>query len=330
MAKRKRLTPAALTETAASPAPLETKALYPMGVAPSAAARAPIAQVAGDTAAHAALEELADEVADARASGRLVQALPLSDIRADHLLRDRMVSNREDMDALKTSLQARGQQTPIEVVELDEGGYGLISGFRRLTALQELLEETGEAGFGRIQALIKPKDSISDSYLAMVEENEIRADLSFYERARLAGEAARIGVYPTAERAVQALFANAPSAKRSKIKTFLRIHDRLGGVLRFPAAIPEKLGLALSKALETDAGFEARVKDALRRGGEDQPSERAALERALKQPSGKAQAAAQEVVAGVAMQVSKGRLILSGAGVTEELALDVADWLARR
>jgi hypothetical protein len=32
----------------------------------------------------------------------------------------------------------------------------------------------------------------------MVEENEIRAGISFYERARLAAEAAKLGIYPDA------------------------------------------------------------------------------------------------------------------------------------
>jgi ParB family chromosome partitioning protein len=43
------------------------------------------------------------------------------------------------MAALVTSLRARGQQVPIEVVAR-EGGYGLISGLRRVMALREIGE----------------------------------------------------------------------------------------------------------------------------------------------------------------------------------------------
>ena len=69
MAKRKRLTPAtALSEPL--PDDLETKSGYPFGVAPKP--RAPIAQVAGEAAAQAALNELVDEMAQARRGGRLL------------------------------------------------------------------------------------------------------------------------------------------------------------------------------------------------------------------------------------------------------------------
>ncbi|MBD3766047.1 MAG: ParB N-terminal domain-containing protein, partial [Rhodobacterales bacterium] len=78
----------------------------------------------------------------------------------------------EEMAALRASLAARGQQTPIEVVELAPGRYGLISGARRLAALRALAEETGEARFARVQALLRPFSAASDAYLAMVEENE--------------------------------------------------------------------------------------------------------------------------------------------------------------
>ncbi|MBC7141174.1 MAG: hypothetical protein H5U18_03290 [Rhodobacteraceae bacterium] len=44
----------------------------------------------------------------------------------------------------------------------------------------------------------------------------------------------------------------------------MRLHDALGARLAFPAAIPERLGLALARALE-DAGFAARLADRLRK-----------------------------------------------------------------
>ena len=322
MAKRKRLTPATLTQAGV----LETKDMIL-----ESTPRAPIAQVAGDAAARAALDELADDMRAARSGGRLVQPLPLSQVRADHLIRDRIINDVEEMAVLKASLMARGQQTPIEVVELEEG-YGLISGYRRLAALESLLDETGEARFGVIQALIKPIHTVSDSYVAMVEENEIRANLSFYERARLAAEAARIGIYPTPARAVSALFAHAPPAKRSKINSFLRVHEKLGGVLQFPAAIPEKLGLALSKALGAEEGFHARVKTALRRGTIDTASqERAVLERCVRpERAAKARAEREEVLPDVIVVRRAGQMTLSGAGVTQALMSDLVNWLSQR
>ncbi|RLJ36182.1 ParB family chromosome partitioning protein [Litoreibacter meonggei] len=336
MAKRKRLTPAALTESTpslASSAALETKAHYPLGVAPSGVTRAPIAQVAGDTAAHAALEELATALETARVSGRLVQDIALDDIKADHLLRDRMGVDTQEMDALKTSLLARGQQTPIEVIALEGGGYGLISGWRRLSAFAALHAETGESRFAKIQALIKPITSVTDSYVAMVEENEIRSNLSFYERARLASEAARLGVYPDSMEAVRALFASGSRARRSKINSFVRLHEGLGSQLSFPAHIPERLGLALVKALDADAGFAARVDDALQQAGSADPdAERAVLEQVLRKGGAAkpAKPAPVEVAPGVALSARSGRLVLSGRGVTDALEQDLIRWLGTR
>jgi ParB family chromosome partitioning protein len=341
MAKRKRLTPPVITpsdaaETESIPGGLETKSMqtYPLGVHPPIpASRPPIAQVAGDASNQAALEEVAQELQSARSQGRMVQALPLEAIKADHLVRDRLALDASEMEALKTSLHARGQQTPIEVVDLGQGAYGLISGLRRLTALKELQAGGGE--IAHIQALIKPIDTVSDSYVAMVEENEIRANLSFYERARLAAEASKLGVYPTAQRAVQALFASASSSKRSKIITFLTVHAALDSALQFPSAIPERVGLALAGAIEADTGFAPKLRDALRKNpAEDAKEERAALERALTRV-GKAKAApkaskGREVAPGVRFEAQKGRVVLSGQGVTPQLQEALALWLAEQ
>jgi ParB family chromosome partitioning protein len=345
MAKRKRLTlPPSAAETPQTTPPgrsLEIKAMfpsYPDGVARTtspesramvAARQAPIAQVAGEAAAQSALDELADEMRAIRTGGRLVTALALSAISDDHMVRDRMVNDPEDMAALKASLIARGQQTPIEVVDLGQGRYGLISGWRRLHAFRALYSETRDARFLQIQALIKPIDSVSDGYVAMVEENEIRANLSFYERARLAHEAARLRVYPTPARAISILFANATSAKRSKIGSFVKLHEAFGTILRFPAAIPERLGLALVKAMERDPAIVPRLKAALHatppRTAE---AERATLDRALRKAS--VPNTPTEVIPGVTLDARKGRVVLSGKGVTEALQRDLKAWLAGR
>ena len=331
MAKRKRLTvPDAPLPASAVPAP-ETKALFPMGVAQMAPRRAPIAQVAGDAAAQSALDTLAEEMATARRDGRLVVALPLDAVSADHMVRDRMALDPAEMEVLKTSLRARGQQMPIEVVALEEGRYGLISGWRRLKALRALHAETGEARFATIQALVKPLDGVSDGYVAMVEENEIRVGLSYYERARLACEAARLGVYDSPSRAVQVLFAAGSPAKRSKIGTFIRLHQALGEALSFPAEIPERLGLALATALEADPHFGPRLRDMLRKTPPaDAAAERAALERALKKASRRPASDPIEIAPGLKLERRKGRAVVSGRAVTPELLADLEAWLRSR
>ncbi|MBW4710773.1 ParB N-terminal domain-containing protein [Roseobacter sp. YSTF-M11] len=332
MAKRKRLTPpfaASGPDTGSNIAYSETAGGISPGLPPKP--RAPIAQVAGDAAAQSALEVLASEMHAARSEGRLVQSLPLEAISEDHMVRDRMGHDPTEMDSLKSSLSARGQQTPIEVVALEPGRFGLISGWRRLHALRALHEDTGEARYATIEALIKPVESVSDGYVAMVEENEIRANLSFYERAHLACAAARLGVFPTPARAVQKLFANATSVKRSKINSFVRLHEALGATLRFPEAIPEKLGLALVAALEGQAGFAARLTSALRKARpETAAAERATLEQALRALNPVSPAPRQEAAPGVFVEQRKGALVLSGKGVDDDLRRDLQAWLSAR
>ena len=256
MARRMRLTPP--QDTFLAPAPLENKALNgPFGSV--LRSTAPIAQMAGDAATAAALREVSQELQSARVEGRLVQSVALAAIEVDHLLRDRIHRDDEDMTALRESLRARGQQTPVDLVDLGAGRYGLISGWRRLMALHDLYAETGEARFSTIQALLRRPDGSQDAYLAMVEENEIRVSLGHYERARIAAKAAEAGVYPDIQAAVRHLFSTASKAKRSKIGTFVSVFKQLDGALRFPTLISERLGLALAAALEADAGLGPRL-----------------------------------------------------------------------
>jgi len=264
MAKRKRLTPA-------QPGYLESGS--PVAVRGPLSA-APIAQVAGDASASAALSELSETLRSARAEGRMIEALALDDIDETHLVRDRMVQDDDDMAALVQSLDARGQQTPIEVVALPHptaGGaaYGLISGWRRLTALRRLLSREGDPRFATVQARIIAPDDAQAAYVAMVEENEIRAGLSLYEKGRIVLRSVHEGVYPTTRAALRGLFGSVSRSRRSKIGSFLALVEPLDGVLRFPAAIPEKLGLGLSKALQEDHEFGSKVGVRLRENTPD-------------------------------------------------------------
>lgn len=283
MAKRKRLEPARLDETrleetrpdespALSPLGLETKSMFSAsppvhGAIPPlpAARRSPIADVARDAATVAALQDLTHSLSTARNEGRLIMRLPLGDVDAAYLVRDRIALDPEEMASLIESLRLRGQQTAIEVADLGEGRkagrWGLISGWRRLQALRQL--QSLQAGTDTVLAIIRAPREAADAYLAMIEENEIRVGLSFYERARIVARAVDQGVYPDDKAGLAALFASASRSKRSKIRSFLRIVRALDDQLRFPAALSERLGLALALALETDPGLGPRLAQAL-------------------------------------------------------------------
>jgi len=268
MAKRRRLTPAQANYLDTAPVRLTGPGPSLGGGAGAAVAPAPIAQVSGDASARAALEDLAAEMEAARTQGLMLENLPLSAIDIGHLVRDRMVQDEDEMAALMASLEARGQQTPVEVVRLPDprGGrtHGLISGWRRLTALSRLYDRTQEARFANVRARVVTPESAQAAYVAMVEENEIRVNLSHYERARIALRAVQEGVYETRREALLSLYGAAPRAKRSKIGSFMTLVERLDPVLKFPTAIPEKLGLALAKALSEDVEQAVRLRERLR------------------------------------------------------------------
>lgn len=275
MAKRKRLTPA--NPTYLDTAPLETKAMF------TAPRTAPIADVARDASSTAALNALSESLTRAREEGRMVVELPLDQIVTDHLVRDRVVVEDSEMQVLKASLRARGQQTPIEVMPLGAGHYGLISGWRRCRALSEIAtEDSQDPGRAPVLALLRRPEEASEAYLAMVEENEIRVDLSYFERARIVAKAVQEGVFASERTALQELFRAASRAKRSKIGSFLPVVRALDGHVRFPQVLSERLGLTLSQALTEDPGFAARLTDALDAAQVDSPeAETAALTKAL-------------------------------------------------
>ena len=334
MAKRKRLTPA-------NPAYQPDAAKNDIAARPGASAlpRAPIADVAGEASSRAALEEVSSAMTRARDEGRLILTLPLSEINLGYLVRDRVAVEDADMEALKASLLARGQQTPIEVADLGNGRFGLISGWRRCQALLALAKETDDPQSARVLALLRKPAEMSDAYLAMVEENEIRANLSFFERARIAAKAVEQGVFETDKQALLELFRSASRSKRSKVRSFLSVVKALDGHLTQPQAIGERLGLQLSKRLDADPEFA----DGLRRDLAAVPNPTAEAEAAIlngaltvKAESTKPQKAPDwrdhKVRPGLTLRDYQGKdyVEIRGAGMNADLRIRLLQWLSEQ
>lgn len=251
---------------------------------------APIAQVAAESAgafdprpaearaANARDRADAERLRDAEGRGLVMLELPVDDIDADALVRDRMVLDVEEMGELKKSIVRGGLRLPIEVFPSPEGAkkpYGLLSGYRRLQAMRELRAVSPEPKFDTIKAVIRDPAAMGGTFAAMVEENEIRASLSHYERGRIAVIAVQQGAFVNAEEAVSALFPTASKAKRSKIRSFAVIFEELGDMLSFPDLIKEREGLKLAAALRD--GAEGRLRAALADTVPETPEEEAAL-----------------------------------------------------
>ncbi len=228
-------------------------------------ATAPIAQVAADSAGSESSADRFDRIdaetlRDAKENGLLIREVALAKIDETHIMRDRSVINQSELDELIASLGDTGQRLPIEVNDKGDGTYALVSGYRRLLAFRKL-SLTQPDRFGKIKALVRAPQDSADAFAAMVEENEIRAELSQFERGRIAVVAAGQGAFDSVEGAVNHLFRHASKAKRSKIRSFAELFECLGDMLKFPEDLTERRGLQIATALRQ--GAEVSLRNAL-------------------------------------------------------------------
>ena len=287
---------------------------------------------------------VSEAMARLRAEGRLILDVPIDRIARDHLIRDRAALDPEELRVLAKSIFSHGQRTPIELTELPAGSaqpFGLISGWRRVCALEMLHRQTGDARFANVLAIIRrPKDS-ADAYVSMVEENEVRLGLSYYERARIAAKATELGVFETEKRALLTLFDSASRAKRSRIRQFLYIYHALDGKLAYPDAIGERLGLSVAMALKERPEAEADLQDLITAvEGQSAEAEADALTRfvaeeaqrnAPTQPSRQRKGpVADETIGDLRLRLYKGRIVISGKAADEELYEALRETLANR
>lgn len=189
--------------------------------------------------------------------GRVVEALNLEEIDPLAISRDRRQLHKdgEDWAALKASLLARGQQVPVEVTRTPGGaGYDLVSGFRRWSALAELYAETGDQSFSRVLAFVREIPDTVPKIVAMIEENEIRQNISFFERGRVCALAVADGYFGDVDAAVNGLFESSNRNRRYKIRCFVTVYEEIGSLLDYPEEIGERLGIALAKALREGRG----------------------------------------------------------------------------
>ena len=109
------------------------------------------------------LSRLQADVARLRAEGRLVLDVALDDIDTQHLTRDRAALDPEEMRVLEKSIFSNGQRTPVELAQLQDGQgktFGLISGWRRISALSELFAKTSDPRFRTVRAIVRqPRDA---------------------------------------------------------------------------------------------------------------------------------------------------------------------------
>jgi ParB family transcriptional regulator, chromosome partitioning protein len=297
MSRKRRIFDIELPEEDA-PAPTEAA---PVEAAPQR--RGPMATAIGETAAalrerqareaeiRAENDALAHELVRLKREGLVVDLIPVEAVHADKLLRDRARRIDGDLDELKASIRDVGLSNPIRVEQVGPDRFELIQGWRRLSAFRELLAETGEERFARIPAGLSARGEGLDAlYRRMVDENMVRKDISFAEMANLArgyvDRAKLEGKEVDLDQAVNLLFASAGPQKRSYIRRFAWLLQRLGKVLEHPEAIPRALGMTLASRLDAQPDLLGPVAGALRDAGRRSADEELAILRRFAEGQG--------------------------------------------
>lgn len=212
-------------------------------------------------------DALAEEHVRLKKLGLIVDTIPLDEIDATKLMRDRARGDDPELEELIASLRDIGLSNPIRVERRADGRYELIQGHRRWTAFKRLLEETGDSErWGRIPAGISAQgEELERLYRRMVDENLVRKDISFAEMAMVALHyAADPGTAETdPDKAVAELFHSAGYQKRSYIRQFIRLMSRLGDDLIHARHIPRALGLKLATVLDERPELVAQIRSSL-------------------------------------------------------------------
>ncbi len=175
--------------------------------------------------------------------------IPTDQIDPHALLRDRTALDATALADLAASIVRDGLRQPVEVWRLADPTphhrYGLIAGLRRLTAHQHLARTN--PAFATIAAFLRTPADIPDAMAAMIAENEIRADLSPWERGLLLATAVAEGLFSTLDQAVAALHPTATRQKRARLRTLAMVAEEFEGCF----ATPERLTLEQIERLAT-------------------------------------------------------------------------------
>ncbi len=181
--------------------------------------------------------------------------IPLDAIDADALPRDRTRIDPADLAELQRSILASGLRVPIEVFPVEgDTPYALISGYRRLAAFRALNELNRAGDYAEIEAILRQPADIEGALHAMVEENDIRAETSPWERAAIAVATYRQEVFDTIDAAIAALFPHAARQKRAKLRAIAEVVEALEGLLVDPETLTERRLLRIANLLRLGWG----------------------------------------------------------------------------
>ncbi|MCB1336116.1 MAG: ParB N-terminal domain-containing protein [Maritimibacter sp.] len=187
-----------------------------------------------------------------------IHLLPLDAIDAEALPRDRSVIDAGKLAELQRAIAANGLRQPIEVFATG-AGYGLLSGYRRLMAFRALHELRG-GDFAMIPAFLRPAEDVARAFARVIEENDIRAGLSAWERGRTLIVAEGAG-FETLDAALAALYPHADRRKRARLRQLAEVVEAFDGQIDAPELWSENRLLRLAAVLRL--GWDELVREAL-------------------------------------------------------------------
>ncbi len=175
-------------------------------------------------------------------------------IEKEALPRDRSQTDEEDDHQLYMSILLDGLRQPIEVWDKGDGtGYGLIAGHRRLTVYQALAKDSDR--YAKIPAFIREVDTLPNAMAEMIAENEIRANVSPWDRARIIVEACNTRIFETPDAAIAALHRRASDVKKRRLRATVMV------VETFLETFPDPHSLSERKLLRLGALIRAGLAD---------------------------------------------------------------------
>jgi ParB family chromosome partitioning protein len=182
--------------------------------------------------------------------------IPLTQIDMHALPRDRSTLPPAALAELQSSIATEGLRQPIEVWRLStpsEGHtYGLISGMRRLTSHKNLAELRGNGDFTTIAAFVRTPNSLPEALAAMVTENEIRSEITPWEKGLLILNAVEEDIFETPDAAIAGLFPHTSPSAKSRLRTIVQVVQNLNGILNDPTTYSLRQLLRIAAALKAD------------------------------------------------------------------------------
>lgn len=179
--------------------------------------------------------------------------LPTAEIHEAALLRDRSHLDPAALEDLAASIAADGLRQPIEVWALNQPSetqrYGLISGLRRLTAMRLLASRRGGGAFTTIPAFLCTPADVPAAMAQMIAENEIRENLSPWERGQTLIAATQSGLFASLDEAVAALHPVASRQKRNRLRNLAMVVEETDGLFTTPENLTQNQMERLAAAL---------------------------------------------------------------------------------